>query len=51
MPVTVILVPLPATPIVSLPSTTVSWIGVTGNVPVPLVAFAAMVIVNCDHAS
>ena len=35
---------LPSTPIVSLCSTTVSWVGVRVNVPVPLVAFAAMVM-------
>ena len=35
---------VPATPTVSLPSTAVSWVGVRVNVPVPLVALAAIVM-------
>ena len=46
VPVTVVLGLVPATPMVSLPSTDVSWDGVRVNVPVPLVAFAAMVTVK-----
>ena len=46
VPVTVELGLVPATPMVSLPSTTVSWVGVRVNVPVPLVALAAMVTVK-----
>ena len=45
VPVTVLVfVLLPSTPMVSLPSTVVSWIGVRVKVPVPVVAFAAMVM-------
>ena len=46
VPVTVILVPLPDTEIVSLPSTALSLVGVRVKVPVPLVALAAIVIVK-----
>ena len=46
VPVTVALGLPPSTPIVSPPSTSVSWIGVRVNVPVPVVAFAAIVIVR-----
>ena len=47
VPVTVVVLGLvPATPIVSLPSTAVSWVGVRVKVPVPLVAFAAIVTVK-----
>ena len=46
VPVTVMLVPLPDTVIVSLPSTDVSCVGVRVKVPVPLLAFAEMVTVK-----
>ena len=46
VPVTVMLAPLPDTEIASLPSTPESWVGVSVNVPVPLVTFAAMVMVK-----
>ena len=42
---------LPSTPIVSLYSTRVSWVGVRVKLPVPLVAFAAMVIVKSVTAA
>ena len=45
-PVTVVRGPWPATPIVSSPSVVVSWVGVRVNVPVPVIAFAAIVIVK-----
>ena len=52
VPVTVVVLGLvPDTPMVSLPSTRVSWVGVSVNVPVPLVAFAAMVIVKSVTAA
>ena len=44
VPVTVVRGLWPDTAIVSFPSFVVSWIGVSVNVPVPLVAFAAMVM-------
>ena len=50
VPVTVRLVPPPATPIVSPPSQVVSCVGVSVNVPVPPAAFAAIVIVKFDTA-
>ena len=46
VPVTVVPVLEPVTPIVSPPSTAVSWVGVRVKVPVPVVAFASMVIVK-----
>ena len=46
VPVTVEDALVPATPIVSLPSTAVSWVGVSVNVPVPVVAFALSVSVK-----
>ena len=49
VPVTVEDALVPATPMVSLPSTAVSWVGVSVNVPVPLVAFA--LIVNVKSAT
>ena len=51
VPVTVMPVPLPATPIVSGPSTVVSSVGVRVNVPVPLVWFAAIEIVKSVTAA
>ena len=44
VPVTVESELVPAMPMVSLPSLVVSWVGVRVNVPVPLVAFAAIVM-------
>ena len=41
---------MPARPIVSLPSTTVSCVGVSVNVPVPVFAFAAIVMSKFDTA-
>ena len=46
VPFTVELGLVPATPMVSLPSTAVSCVGVNVNVPVPLVALAAIVTVK-----
>ena len=51
MSVTVESVLVPATPMVSLPSTLVSWVGVSVNVPVPVVAFALSVIVKSETAA
>ena len=51
VPVTVELGLAPSTPMVSLPSTDVSWVGVSVNVPVPVLAFAAMVMVKSDTAA
>ena len=42
VPVTVEDALVPATPMVSLPSTRVSWVGFRVNVAVPLLAFAAI---------
>ena len=50
-PVTVVFRLLPATPMVSLPSLVVSWIGFRVNVPVPLSALAAMVTSKLDTAA
>ena len=51
VPVTVVFRLLPATPMVSFPSLVVSWIGFRVNVPVPLVALAAMVTSKFDTAA
>ena len=51
VPVTVVAVLLPATPMVSPPSTAVSWVGVSVKVPVPLVALAAMVMLKSETAA
>ena len=51
VPVTVVAVLLPETPMLSPPSTVVSWVVVSVNVPVPLVAFAAMVTSKFDTAA
>ena len=51
VPVTTESVLVPATPMVSSPSTVVSWVGVSVNVPVPLVAFAAIVTSKSDTAA
>ena len=51
VPVTVVAVLLPETPMVSPPSTAVSWVGVRVKVPVPLVALAAMVMLKSDTAA
>ena len=45
-PVTLVRGLVPAMPIVSSPSFVASWVGVRVNVPVPVVAFAAIVIVK-----
>ena len=50
-PVTSMIGLVPATPIVSLPSTVVSWVGVSVNVPVPVVPFAAIVMSKFDTAA
>ena len=50
VPVTVVLRLVADTPIVSLPSTTVSWVGVSVNLPVALVPFAAIVIMKSSTA-
>ena len=51
MPATLASALVPATPMVSFPSTEVSWVGVSVNVPVPLVALAAMVMSKSDTAA
>ena len=48
VPVTVVLVLVPETPMVSPPSTVVSWVGVSVKVPVPLVALAAIVMLKSE---
>ena len=50
VPVTVESELVPATPMVSLPSLVVSWVGVRVKLPVPLVALAAMVMVKSETA-
>ena len=50
VPVTVVCGLVPATPMVSSPSRAVSSVGVRVNVPVPLVAFAAIVMSKFDTA-
>ena len=51
VPVTVECALVPATPMVSSPSTVVSSVGVSVNVPVPVVAFAASEIVKSVTAA
>ena len=51
VPLTVDLVLAPATSMVSLPSTAVSWVGVRVKVPVPVLLFAARVIVKSATAA
>ena len=51
VPVTVVFELVPETPMVSSPSLAASWAGVSVNVPVPVVAFAAIVILKSETAS
>ena len=51
VPVTVDSELVPAMPMVSLPSLVVSWVGVRVKLPVPLVAFAAIVMSKSDTAA
>ena len=51
VPVTVASELVPAMPMVSLPSLVVSWVGVRVKLPVPLVAFAAIVMSKSDTAA
>ena len=50
-PVTVVFRLVPATPMVSFPSLVVSCVGVRVKVPVPLVAFAAILMSKFDTAA
>ena len=51
VPVTVVAALLPETPMVSPPSSRVSWVGVRVNVPVPVVALAAIVMLKSETAA
>ena len=50
VPVTVVFRLVADTPMVSLPSTTVSWVGVRVKVPVALVAFTGILMMKSSTA-